>query len=267
MYRIKAPKGGQNYWVPILANPDIVEHYSENVVDTLHKKNLLLLGEDRYLTTLMLKTFPKRKQIFVPQAVCKTVVPDKFMVLLSQRRRWINSTVHNLFELVLVRDLCGTFCFSMQFVIFIELVGTLVLPAAISFTIYVVVSSIVKKPVQVIPLVLLALILGLPGVLIVVTAHRLVYVLWMLIYLVSLPIWNFVLPTYAFWKFDDFSWGDTRKTAGEKDKGHGDAEGEFDSTQITMKRWRDFEKGKIQPLPPKIPNEQSHWLLYLFGRI
>jgi chitin synthase len=136
MYRIKAPKGGQNYWVPILANPDVVEHYSENVVDTLHKKNLLLLGEDRYLSTLMLKTFPKRKQVFVPQAVCKTIVPDQFKVLLSQRRRWINSTVHNLMELVLVRDLCGTFCFSMQFVVFIELVGTLVLPAAISFTIY-----------------------------------------------------------------------------------------------------------------------------------
>jgi chitin synthase len=137
MYRIKAPKGGQNYWVPILANPDIVEHYSENVVDTLHKKNLLLLGEDRYLSTLMLKTFPKRKQMFIPQAVCKTTVPETFSVLLSQRRRWINSTVHNLMELVLVRDLCGTFCFSMQFVVFIELVGTLVLPAAISFTIYV----------------------------------------------------------------------------------------------------------------------------------
>lgn len=136
MYRIKTPKGGQNYWVPILANPDVVEHYSENVVDTLHTKNLLLLGEDRYLSTLMLKTFPKRKQIFVPQAVCKTVVPDEFKVLLSQRRRWINSTVHNLMELVLVRDLCGTFCFSMQFVVFIELIGTVVLPAAIAFTFY-----------------------------------------------------------------------------------------------------------------------------------
>lgn len=136
MYRIKSPKGGQNYWVPILANPDIVEHYSENVVDTLHKKNLLLLGEDRYLSTLMLRTFPKRKQIFVPQAVCKTTVPDEFKVLLSQRRRWINSTVHNLMELVLVRDLCGTFCFSMQFVVFVDLVGTLALPAAIAFTIY-----------------------------------------------------------------------------------------------------------------------------------
>ena len=136
MYRIKSPKGGQNYWVPILANPDIVEHYSENVVETLHDKNLLLLGEDRFLSTLMLRTFPKRKQIFVPQAVCKTQVPDEFKVLLSQRRRWINSTIHNLFELVLVRDLCGTFCFSMQFVVFIDLTGTLVLPVAICFTIY-----------------------------------------------------------------------------------------------------------------------------------
>ncbi|KAJ9615272.1 Chitin synthase, class 3 [Cladophialophora chaetospira] len=243
MYRIKAPKGGQNYWVPILANPDIVEHYSENVVDTLHKKNLLLLGEDRYLSTLMLKTFPKRKQVFVPQAVCKTTVPIDFKVLLSQRRRWINSTVHNLMELVLVRDLCGTFCFSMQFVVFIELIGTLVLPAAIAFTFYLIVISIVAKPVPIIPLILLALILGLPAVLIIVTAHSWSYVAWMGIYLLSLPIWNLVLPAYAFWKFDDFSWGETRKTAGETKKSGGhEAEGEFDSSKITMKRWGDFEK-------------------------
>ncbi|KAI4658349.1 uncharacterized protein J4E79_006754 [Alternaria viburni] len=246
MYRIKAPKGGQNYWVPILANPDVVEHYSENVVDTLHKKNLLLLGEDRYLSTLMLKTFPKRKQVFVPQAVCKTTVPDEFKVLLSQRRRWINSTVHNLMELVLVRDLCGTFCFSMQFVVFIELIGTLVLPAAIAFTFYLIAiaikAAILHTEAPVIPLILLALILGLPAVLIIVTAHRWSYVAWMFVYLLSLPVWNFVLPTYAFWKFDDFSWGDTRKTAGEKTKKAGlEYEGEFDSSKITMRRWHDFE--------------------------
>jgi len=251
MYRIKAPKGGQNYWVPILANPDIVEHYSENVVDTLHKKNLLLLGEDRYLTTLMLRTFPKRKQVFVPQAVCKTTVPNKFSILLSQRRRWINSTIHNLMELVLVRDLCGTFCFSMQFVVGIELLGTLVLPAAISFTIYLIVASIIDAvkglPVPTIPLVMLCLILGLPAVLIVLTASRWSYVLWMLIYLLALPIWNGILPAYAYWKFDDFSWGDTRKTAGEgapgaKKEAHGENEGLFDSSKIVMRRWVDFEQ-------------------------
>ncbi|KAH0609159.1 uncharacterized protein H6S33_001387 [Morchella sextelata] len=262
MYRIKTPKGGQNYWVPILANPDVVEHYSENVVDTLHTKNLLLLGEDRYLSTLMLKTFPKRKQIFVPQAVCKTVVPDEFKVLLSQRRRWINSTVHNLMELVLVRDLCGTFCFSMQFVVFIELIGTVVLPAAIAFTFYLIVISFVKKPVPVIPLILLALILGLPAVLIVLTAHRWSYVLWMLIYLLSLPVWNLVLPTYAFWKFDDFSWGDTRKVSGEAVKKAGyEYEGEFDSSKIVMKRWADFERERRMRLPVSgwAPQPQGGW--------
>lgn len=246
MYRIKAPKGAEGYWVPILANPDIVERYSENVVDTLHKKNLLLLGEDRFLSTIMLKTFPKRKQIFVPKAVCKTIVPDKFSVLLSQRRRWINSTVHNLMELVLVRDLCGVFCISMQFVVFIELVGTLVLPAAISFTLYVVIISIVKKPTPVLSLILLALILGLPGLLIVVTASRWSYILWMLIYLVSLPIWNFVLPINAYWKFDDFSWGETRSVSGEsKGDNHDETMGEFDSSQIVMKRWRDYERERV----------------------
>ncbi|GBE77344.1 Chitin synthase 3 [Sparassis crispa] len=245
MYRIKAPKGDSGYWIPILANPDIVEHYSENVVDTLHKKNLLLLGEDRYLTTLLLKTFPKRKNIFCPQAVCKTIVPDTFKVLLSQRRRWINSTVHNLAELVLVRDLCGTFCFSMQFVVGMELVGTLVLPAAISFTIYLIIESIIPGgPNTTIPLILLAIVLGLPGVLIVITTFKITYVGWMIVYLLTLPIWNGVLPAYAFWHFDDFSWGQTRQISGgsKKDTGHGDKEGEFDSSHIVMKRWAEFER-------------------------
>lgn len=133
MYRIKTPRE-DGFWVPILASPDIVQPYSEFIVETLHRKNLLLLGEDRYLTTLMLRTFPKRKMIFVPKAYCKTCVPDTLKILLSQRRRWINSTIHNLLELVLVRELCGTFCCSMQFVIFLELFGTAVLPAAITFT-------------------------------------------------------------------------------------------------------------------------------------
>ncbi|KAF9113168.1 Chitin synthase, class 3 [Mortierella sp. AM989] len=254
MYRIKAPKGPNGYWVPILANPDIVEHYSENVVDTLHKKNLLLLGEDRYLSTLMLRTFPKRKMMFVPQAICKTVVPDTFKILLSQRRRWINSTIHNLMELVLVRDLCGTFCFSMQFVIFMELVGTVVLPAAISFTIYLVTISIYKAishnesiPDTTVPLLLLAAILGLPAVLIVMTSRKMVYVGWMMVYLGSIFVWNFVLPAYAYWHFDDFSWGQTRLVAGEVAGGdHSAKEGQFDSSHIVMKRWGEWERERRQ---------------------
>lgn len=244
IYRIKSPKGADGYWVPILSNPDIVERYSDNVTDTLHKKNLLLLGEDRYLSSLMLKTFPKRKQVFVPKAACKTIAPDEFKVLLSQRRRWINSTVHNLFELVLIKDLCGTFCFSMQFVILIELIGTLVLPLAICFTIYVVIFAIVSHPTPIITLILLAIILGLPGMIVVITATSWSYLGWMFCYLIALPIWNFVLPSYAYWKFDDFSWGDTRTIAGGNKGagGHGEEDGEFDHSKVKMRTWREFAR-------------------------
>lgn len=245
MYRVKSPKS-MNVWVPMLANSDIVEKYSENVLDSLHKKNLLLLGEDRYLSSLMLRTFPRRKQVFVPKAACKTVVPDKFKVLLSQRRRWINSTVHNLMELALVKDLCGAFCLSMQFVIIVELIGTLVLPASITFTLYIIIVAIVATPTPIMSLVLMAIVFGLPAVLIVFTVSNLTYILWMLVYLISLPVWNFVLPCYAYWKFDDFSWGDTRKTQGGDKGSHGETDGEFDGSNIRQMTWREYEQARME---------------------
>ncbi|KAI8871449.1 hypothetical protein GQ42DRAFT_112543, partial [Ramicandelaber brevisporus] len=249
MYRLKARKG-DNEWVPILTNPEILQEYQQNVVETLHEKNLLLLGEDRFLSTLMLRTFPKRKMVFMPQAICKTVVPDTFKVLLSQRRRWINSTIHNLLELVLVRNLCGTFCFSMQFVILMELIGTTVLPAAIVMT-YVLIVSVARATYNTLasflPLIMLVMVLFLPGILILITTRKWIYIGWMLIYLVALPVWNFVLPVYAYWHFDDFSWGETRKVDGEaKGHDHSRKSGEFDGTKVPLRRWEDYERRRLR---------------------
>ncbi|CAL9729614.1 chitin synthase 3 [Monosporozyma unispora] len=246
IYRIKSPKGEDGEWVPILANPEIVEKYSDNDTRSLHKKNLLLLGEDRYLSSLMLKTFPKRKQIFVNKAACKTIVPSEFFVLLSQRRRWINSTIHNLFELVLVKNLCGTFFFSMQFVVVIELIGTLVLPLAICLTVYVILFSIFSSPTPILALILLAVILGLPGVLVVVTSTKWSYIIWMLIYLLALPIWNLILPSYAYWKFDDFSWGKTRAIADNKTVSQVQTTNSDTCPGIELKRWEEFEDDLVE---------------------
>ncbi len=103
--------------------------------------------------------------------------------------------------------------------------------------------SIVGEP-QIIPLMLLAAILGLPAILILFTTRRIVYIYWMLLYLLALPIWNFVLPVYAFWHFDDFSWGATRLVHGEaRDKGHGIGGGaSIGSGVIALKRWADWER-------------------------
>jgi chitin synthase len=56
--------------------------------------------------------------------------------VLSQRRRWINSTIHNLIELLGADNLCGACCFSMRFVVLIDLIGTLILPASFGYLVY-----------------------------------------------------------------------------------------------------------------------------------
>ncbi|KAF8557957.1 glycosyltransferase family 2 protein [Imleria badia] len=252
MFRLKARRNSGDDWIPLIIKPEIVREYSQSEVSTLHQKNLLLLGEDRFLTTILIRTFPNRKMMFLPQARCRTVVPDTFAVLLSQRRRWINSTIHNLMELVLVRNLCGTFCFSMQFVVFMDLLGTVVLPIAISLTYMLIVSMIINPPVnfqEAIPLMLLVAVLGLPAVLILITTRKIVYVFWMLVYLVALPIWNFVLPVYAFWHFDDFSWGETRKVEGEaRGEAHGTGDAATSGLSVPLRRWEDWERSRLRKL-------------------
>ncbi len=122
MYRIRTADKGR----PIIISNRIIDEYSEPNVDTLHKKNLLSLGEDRFLTTLLMKHFPTFKTKFTQDALAHTVAPESWRVLLSQRRRWINSTVHNLCELILLPELFGFCCFSMRFFVFLDLLGTLV---------------------------------------------------------------------------------------------------------------------------------------------
>ncbi|PCH43842.1 glycosyltransferase family 2 protein [Wolfiporia cocos MD-104 SS10] len=252
MFRLKARRQTGDDWVPLITKPEIVQQYSQSVVTTLHQKNLLLLGEDRFLTTILYRTFPNRKMLFLPQARCRTVVPDSFAVLLSQRRRWINSTIHNLMELVLVRNTCGTFCFSSQFVVFMDLIGTVVLPIAIALTYLLIVSAVLDPPdtfEEAIPLMLLIAILGLPGVLILLTTRKVVYVFWMLIYLLALPVWNLILPVYAFWHFDDFSWGETRKVEGEaKSEGHDGNGIAVAGPAIPLRRWEDWERSRLRKL-------------------
>jgi chitin synthase len=119
MYRLRTPDKGR----PLIISSKIIEEYSDGIVDTLHKKNLLSLGEDRYLTTLMTKNFPYMSFKFIPDAYSLTAAPESWSVLLSQRRRWINSTIHNLAELMFLEEMCGFCCFSMRFVVFLDLFG------------------------------------------------------------------------------------------------------------------------------------------------
>ncbi|KAF7723264.1 hypothetical protein EC973_002157 [Apophysomyces ossiformis] len=242
MYRIRTLDGKR----PLFASNDIIQDYSVNVVDTLHKKNLLHLGEDRYLTTLLLKHFPNFKTKFMPDAKCRTNAPDLWSVLVSQRRRWINSTIHNLGELVFLPRLCGFCCFSMRFVVMLDLVSTLVMPALLGYLGYLIYQLATSD--GKIPIISVATIAGTYGLqaILFILNRKWEYILWMIVSLLAIPLFSFYIPVYAYWHFDDFSWGNTRVVVGEKGKKMAVAdEGEFDPSSIPTMTWSEYEKSLL----------------------
>ncbi|KND03454.1 uncharacterized protein SPPG_00937 [Spizellomyces punctatus DAOM BR117] len=239
MYRVRTPTKN----VPLLIAPSVINDYSENRVDTLHMKNLLHLGEDRYLTTLMMKHFPHLKTSFTNDAQCRTNAPDQWSVLLSQRRRWINSTVHNLLELMFLPQLCGFCCFSMRFVVILDLFSTLVQPVMMLYIIYLIYSAV--SATEIFPkmsIILLGAIYGLQ-VIIFILKRQWAQIGWMIVYILAMPVFSFYIPLYSFWHFDDFSWGNTRVVIGEKGKKmvYSADVAPFDPKSIPQKKWSEYE--------------------------
>ncbi|OAC98133.1 chitin synthase [Mucor lusitanicus CBS 277.49] len=241
MYRVRSPTKNQ----PLLVSNQVIEDYQINRVDTLHKKNLLHLGEDRYLTTLILKHFPTYKTKFVPDAKCATNAPDQWSVLLSQRRRWINSTIHNLGELVFLPQLCGFCCFSMRFVVMLDLISTLVQPAIVGylvFLIYTLATSSSNVPIM--SIITIAGVYGLQAI-IFILHKKWEHIIWMIVSIFAIPVFSLYIPIYAYWHFDDFSWGNTRVVLGDKGKKLvvGADEGKFDPNSIPTMSWDEYEEG------------------------
>ena len=238
MYRLRTVDKGK----PLIISDNVIREYSDCHVDTLHKKNLLSLGEDRYLTTLMTKHFPYMSYKFIPDAYCQTAAPEKWSVLLSQRRRWINSTIHNLAELIWLKELCGFCCFSMRFVVLIDLCGTIILPATCVYLGYLIyVASTHQGQFPLWSIIILAAVYGLQA-LIFILKRKWQHIGWMIIYIIAFPMYSFVLPIYSFWNQDNFSWGNTRIVIGEKGSKKviavdGDV---FDPRSIPLQRWDDY---------------------------
>jgi len=238
MYRIRAAETGK----PLFVSKEVIEAYAINRVDTLHMKNLLHLGEDRYLTTLLLKFHPKYKTRYIFRAHAWTIAPDSAKVFMSQRRRWINSTVHNLIELIPLQQLCGFCCFSMRFVVFLDLLSTIVQPVIVGYIVYLIVLLIRQSTVvPITAFILLGAIYGLQAI-IFILRRKWEMIGWMIIYILATPVFACGLPLYAFWHMDDFSWGNTRVVTGEKGRQVVISdEGKFDPHSIPHKKWEEYQ--------------------------
>merc|ERR1712183_404061 len=143
-------------------------------------------------------------------------------ILLSQRRRWINSTYHNLLELTKVKTMCGVCCFSMKTVVWLDLVACMILPASMLYAVFLVCQVIfTQQEFGTLLIVLYGLIFGVQ-IFVFIIRSRYDFLWWFIFFMfVGMPVFYVLLPLYAFWHMDDFSWGKTREVAA-MDAAHND---------------------------------------------
>ena len=71
-----------------------------------------------------------------------------------------------------------------------------------------------SEAIPTISLIMIAAVYGLQA-LIFIIKREFMLVGWMVVYILSYPVYSFFLPIYSFWCMDDFSWGNTRLVIGE----------------------------------------------------
>eukprot|EP01105_Mastigella_eilhardi_P015887 TRINITY_DN3638_c0_g1_i10.p2 TRINITY_DN3638_c0_g1~~TRINITY_DN3638_c0_g1_i10.p2 ORF type:complete len:347 (-),score=82.73 TRINITY_DN3638_c0_g1_i10:47-1087(-) len=114
-----------------MVRPQALEHvlscYLQDA-NTIVEKNQLDLGEDRTMTTLLLQAGWRTG--YLTSATALTDVPQTLPQLIRQRRRWINSTVVNMWLLLRhVNRWCSAFPLLVS--LGVELISSFTLPTAV----------------------------------------------------------------------------------------------------------------------------------------
>jgi len=102
----------------------------------------------------------------------------------------------------------------MKTVVYLDLVACMILPASTVYAVYLIfLVAAGKTQFSVLLLVLYGLIIGVQIVVFIVRS-RYDFLFWFIYFtIIGVPVFYFLLPLYAFWHMDDFSWGETRKVA------------------------------------------------------
>merc|ERR1711906_48408 len=102
----------------------------------------------------------------------------------------------------------------MKTVVYLDLIACMILPASTVYAAYLIfLVAAGQTQFSILLLVLYGLIIGVQIVVFIVRS-RYDFLFWFIYFtIIGVPVFYFVLPLYAFWHMDDFSWGETRKVA------------------------------------------------------
>lgn len=193
-------------------------NYTREAITALDR-NLLLMGEDRWRTNLLLFAREKgEKIVYIPYAGCDTFCPETLQQYIAQQRRWFISTVVNQVILLSkgrmwIKAPFGVFCES------VALFGSLVMPVICLFlfsTLLLIIWDVNNLGFisALVVLAMLAFTCYLHG--------RFRHILYVWIFLPLAPVIMIYIPMYSFATFASDSWGTrgSRKDISARQKRH-----------------------------------------------
>lgn len=194
-----------------LINEHILNEYTKES-KTLYQKNLLQLGEDRYLTALLINEYPQNHIAYISHAKCFTNVPNNLKILLDQRRRWTNSLIACLLLMFksppkqsIIKHIL------MYIIIFTELFIIFILPLVIIIGLLNTIVSLTVQGFSILPLLITVGIILL-NLIIAILTLKIDMILPFIPFLLSLPFFSIIIPLYSIINLDDLKWGLTRDT-------------------------------------------------------
>merc|ERR1712206_44264 len=95
-----------------------------------------------------------------------------------------------------------------------DLIACMILPASTVYAVYLIfLVAAGKTQFSLLLLVLYGMIIGVQ-IVVFILRSRYDFLFWFIYFtIIGVPVFYFILPLYAFWHMDDFSWGETRKVA------------------------------------------------------
>lgn len=203
-------------------HPTVLREFATPPADTMHMRSVLLLGEEQYLSIVLLKSHPRHRLGFEPDAIGYATVPKTLRNLQAQQTRLLRTNFHNNFEMLKVASQIGI---SYWILAFTKVLDTIVSPVMMVYLYSVFIRFFIGYGLayEVIAICFLGLV-GL-HIFYFLLRRQFKYVLWFLLYcLAAVPLFNIWFPLVALWcsNYAD-RWYDIWKTKGaaKSDRLHG----------------------------------------------
>ncbi|KAL9559197.1 hypothetical protein PS6_000908 [Mucor atramentarius] len=185
---------------PCCVHPTVLRGISTPCADTMHMQNVLLLGEEKIMPIVLLKSHPNHRLGFEPEAVGYATLPTNFFSLQGLQIRNIRSAFHTQVEMQRVSWQLGItywilsttelldMIFSMPIIVY--LYGIFIRSVRQSGMAYVIIACSFTG--------LVAL-----HILFFLLRRQFRYILWFVLYcLLSLPLFAIWFPVMAVWQSD-----------------------------------------------------------------